>query len=72
MPSTAPVSAKTCRGRHSMYAALYPLATPESRSVGMRRSTSVAYDRRIFEVQTRLLARFLMGEVPEYPEFRTR
>lgn len=28
--------------------------------------------RRVFEVQTRLLARHLMGEIPEYPEFRTR
>ncbi len=28
--------------------------------------------RRILEVQCRLLARFLMGEIAEYPEFRTR
>ena len=28
--------------------------------------------RRVFEVQTRLLARHLMGEIPEYPAFCTR
>lgn len=28
--------------------------------------------RRILEVQVRLLARFLMGEIPEYPGFQTR
>ncbi|MFN3330790.1 MAG: CRISPR-associated endonuclease Cas1, partial [Pyrinomonadaceae bacterium] len=28
--------------------------------------------RRIFEVQARLLARFLMGEIPHYPPFCTR
>ncbi|HET8540547.1 MAG TPA: CRISPR-associated endonuclease Cas1 [Anaeromyxobacter sp.] len=28
--------------------------------------------RRILEVQCRLLARFLLGEIPSYPEFRTR
>lgn len=28
--------------------------------------------RRILEVQARLLARYLMGEIPEYPEFVTR
>ncbi len=28
--------------------------------------------RRVLEVQCRLLARHLMGEIPEYPEFRTR
>ncbi len=28
--------------------------------------------RRVLEVQCRLLARHLMGELPEYPEFRTR
>jgi CRISPR-associated protein Cas1 len=28
--------------------------------------------RRVFEVQARLLGRFLLGEIPEFPEFRTR
>ena len=28
--------------------------------------------RRVLEVQTRLLGRFLLGEIPHYPEFRTR
>lgn len=28
--------------------------------------------RRILEVQARLFGRFLLGEIPEYPEFRTR
>ena len=28
--------------------------------------------RRILQVQTRLLARTLLGEIPEYPTFRTR
>ena len=28
--------------------------------------------RRVFEVQARLLARFLAGEIPEYPGFQTR
>lgn len=32
---------------------------------------TVSY-RRIFEIQARLLARFLMGEIPEYPSFITR
>lgn len=32
---------------------------------------SVSY-RRVLEIQTRLLARYLTGEIPEYPPFRTR
>ena len=28
--------------------------------------------RRILEVQVRLMGRFLLGEIPSYPEFRTR
>jgi CRISP-associated protein Cas1 len=32
---------------------------------------TVSY-RRIFEIQARLLSRFLMGEIPEYPSFITR
>jgi len=28
--------------------------------------------RRILEVQSRLLARYLLGEIPEYPSFVTR
>jgi CRISP-associated protein Cas1 len=32
---------------------------------------SISY-RRVFEVQARLLARFLTGEIPEYPAFCTR
>ena len=28
--------------------------------------------RRIFELEARLLARYLLGEIPEYPGFRTR
>lgn len=27
---------------------------------------------RVFEVQARLLGRFLLGEIDAYPEFRTR
>ena len=28
--------------------------------------------RRVLEVPARLFARFLLGEIPSYPEFRTR
>ena len=28
--------------------------------------------RRVLEVQARLFGRFLLGEIPSYPEFRTR
>jgi len=28
--------------------------------------------RRLLEVQARLLARFLLGEIPDYPNFTTR
>lgn len=37
----------------------------------MASEENISY-RRILEVQARLLSRVLLGEIPEYPAFRTR